>query len=352
MADEDAPMETADSEQAEREAESPLEDAEEEPQVSESASVTTENRSGWQPARVATAVTGAVVASAAVIVGAVWAISAIVDDDDGYHFDYAAPNYEEGYYLESVDPERSRGAEFGREPHADRDRRDERRNRPRDEGSGRGWGKRAEPDKRGLDKEPEKRGSSRNADRSEPDKADAAEGCMTILSFGTGDDAVTVLVCNGPRGEGPAFDPGGHGGHFEFRRLPRGAFPFFGMRGDQWPFEGRGWPFRPGLTPWHRDGGPFDDRLPFDIEEFEGYSEDGRPFEFDEFFEQFFEEFSEDGRTLDLLSDEEREQFERMMEMQDGLGLGGFLGGLLDSLDDLEFEFPEPEADPAGVSAS
>ncbi len=364
MADEYAPIEAPDSEQTPPEEESALEDAEEEPQISESAPATTEDRSPWQAARVAAVVMGAVVAITAVIVGAVWAVSAIVNDDDDYYGDCCVVDH-----ATSLDRGGSHGAQRGWVPQPDRDwderaerRRGERFDRDRGERSNRYWGEWAERNKRGADKE---RDGSRKADRSEPDKADAVEGCMTILSFGTGDDAVTVLVCNAPRAVGPEFDPGGDGGYFEFRRFPRGAFPFFpfpDLRGERLPFEGREWPFDdwpsgPGMMPWDRDGRPLeggerpfeygwqfgDGAAPLDREDWP--FENLRPFDREQ-----FEEFFGEGRTLDQLSEEEREQLERMMEMLDGLGLADLLDGILDSLDGLELEFPESQTDPSGVT--
>ena len=381
-------------------------------------------------ARVAAVVAGAVLASAAAITGAVWAISAIVDDDDDYD-DYGACCYED--YATAVAPEELRGVERDWGPRPDRDRgeraerrRDERLDRERDErfdrdrDRDRNRSKRAERDKHGPDKEREERYGGNRADGSGPDKPDAAEGCTTILSFGTGDDAVTVLVCNAPRAAWPDLDPGDEGRSFKFRKLPPDAFrffPFSNPRGERMPFEGGEWPFGPGPMPWDRDGGPFEDgwpfwdsrpgeggppfdlkeffrgerfgdgELPFDLEEFFG---DGVPFDLEEFFggerfgegelpfdlEEFLEErldrgdrgfrFRDDGTgdglcfqlgeeqeaciaDLDQLSDEERAQFEQMLEMLEDFGLGGFLGGLLDSLDGLELEFPESRTEPAGV---
>ena len=382
MADEDTPVEAPDSEQSPPEAESALEDAEQEPQVSESAPGTTESKSPWRAARVAAVVTGAVVASAAVVTGAVWAIAAIVDDDDDYHDDYAVPYYEEGYYLESVDPERSRGAEFGREPHADRDRRDERLDRRRGEGSDRGWykqGERGERDKgerekRRYGKTGDEKGDGRaderadeNADGSESGKADAAKDCMTVLQFGTGDDAVTVLVCNAPRAEWPEFESDRDRDDFDFRSRPRNFFwfsPFFPPFRDGWPFEGDGrpfeefrefneqdgWPFGRGEVPFEGDGRPFEefgelfgDGVPFDFEgELGDLFRDGdRGFRFRSDGDENGFCFRQDGEErclsdLGQLSDEEREQLEQMMEMLENFGIGSFFGGLQGFFEELE----------------
>ena len=355
-------------------------------------------------------------ASAAAITGAVWAISAIVDDDDDY-VDYGDCCY--GDYATALAPEELRGAErdWGPRPDRDRGERAERRAERFDRERGerldrdRDRGERAERDKRGPDKEREKRYGSKKADESEPDQAAAAAGCTTILSFGTGDDVVTVLVCNAPRAAGPDLDPGDEGRSFRFKRLPRDAFRFFPFsdpRGERMPFEGGEWPFGPGPMPWYRDGGPFEDgwpfrdgrprdgeppfdleeffrgerfgdgELPFDLEEFfegERFSGDEPPFDLEEFLEERLDRgdrgfrFRDDGTgdglcfqlgeeqeeciaDLDQLSQEEREQFEQMLEMLEDFGLGGFLGGLLDSLDGPELEFPESQTDPAGVTGT
>lgn len=321
-------------------------------------------------------VAGAVLASAAAITGAVWAISAIVDDDD----DYRACCYED--YATAVTPEELRGAERDWGPRRDSDRgeraerrRGERFDRERSERFDRDRGKRAERDKRGPDKEHEERYGGNRGDGSGPDKPDAAEGCTTILSFGTGDDAVTVLVCNAPRAAWPDLDSGDEGRSFKFRKLPPDAFRFFPFsdpRGERMPFEGGEWLFGPGPMPWDRDGGPFEDGRPFrdgrpreggppfDLEEFfrgERFGDSELPFDLQEFFGdglcfQLGEEQEACIADLDQLSDEERAQFEQMLEMLEDFGLGGFLGGLLDSLDGLELEFPQPQTEPAGVTGA
>ena len=448
---EDAPIEDAPAEDAPAEgtsvADAPVEDAPAADTATEDAAAETgspdDGGTGgseprWRTARVAAVVAGAVLTSAAAITGAVWAISAIIDDDDDYR-DF-------GDYAMSIDPdmypEELRGAEKDWGPRPDRDRgeraerrRGERFDRERDERFDRDWDERAERDRRGAGRERKERSESEESygskkpDDGKPDPAAAAEGCVTILSLGTGDDAVTVLVCNAPGAEWPGFEPGGDGGYFRFRQLPRDAFRFFPFSdpgGERLPFGGGLWPFGPGMAPWDRDGRPLEDGLPFENrrpfdreefrEEFEGFFENRRPFEsrpfeseqfferfleeFDQFFENglpfdfesdseggnggiedFFEDFFGDGdrgfrfrgdggdgsqdsfcfrdgdegqcfSDLGQLSDEEREQLERMMEMLDGFGLGGILGELLDSLDDLELEFSESQTDPAGVSGA
>lgn len=364
MADEDAPIEDTPVEDAPAEdtsvEDAPAEDAAETGSADDGSTSAREPR--WRTARVAAVVAGAVLASAAAVTGAVWAISAIVDDDD----DYDDCCY--GDYATSIDPEDLRGAErdWGPRPDRDRGERRERRGERFDRERGKRFdrdrsdrGERAERDKRGPDKEREERYGSKEADGSEPDQADAAEGCTTIHRFGSGENAVTILVCKAPDAEWPEFKPGDEGGYFRFRKAPRDAFPFFGRQGEQWPFLGRQRPFGPGL-----DGEPFgeDGLLPFDLEEFledrfdrgerefrfRGDGEDGRQGSFcfrngDE--ERCFGDFGQ-------LSDEEREQLEQMMEMLDGFGLGDFLGGLLDSLDDLELELPESQTDPSGATGA
>ena len=429
MADEDTPVEDTPVEDApiEDAAEDtsvedvPVEEAPVEDAAAETGSPDDGSTGADEPrrptARVVAVVAGAVLASAAAITGAVWAVSAIVDDDDDYD-DYVACCYED--YATAVAPEELRGVERDWGPRPDRDR-GERAERRRDERLDRERGERFDRDrdrnrergerhKRGPDKEREERYGGNRADGSGPDKPDAAEGCTTILSFGTGDDAVTVLVCNAPRAAWPDLDPGDEGRSFKFRKLPPDAFrffPFSNPRGERMPFEGGEWPFGPGPMPWDRDGGPFEDgwpfrdgrpregEPPFDLEEFFGGERfgDGVPFDLEEFFggerfgegelpfdlEEFLEErldrgdrgfrFRDDGTgdglcfqlgeeqeaciaDLDQLSDEERAQFEQMLEMLEDFGLGGFLGGLLDSLDGLELEFPESQTEPAGVTGA
>ena len=255
-------------------------------------------------------VAGAVLASAAAITGAVWAIAAIVDDDDDYD-DYGACCYED--YAVAVAPEELRGAERDWGPRPDRDRgewaerrRGERLDRERGERFDRDRGERAERDKRSPGKEREERYGSKEADGSEPNQADAAEGCTTVHRFGSGGNAVTILVCKAPGAEWPEFEPG-EGGYFRFRKLPKDASPFFGMGGDQWPFQGRQRPFGPGPMPWDRDGGPFEDGWPFR----DGRPREGAPlFDLEEFFggERFgdgelpfgLEEFFGEGVPFDL----------------------------------------------------
>ena len=407
MADEDAPVEDTPVEDAPAE-DAPVEDAAAET-VSPDDGGTSASEPRWRTARAAAVVAGAVLASAAAITGAVWAISAIVDDDDDYD-DYGACCYED--YATAVTPEELRGAERDWGPRPDRgrgeraERRAERFDRERSERFDRDRSKRAERDKRGPGKEREERYGSTEADGSEPDQADAAEGCTTVHRFGSGENAVTILVCKAPGAEWPEFEPG-EGGYFRFRKLPQDVFPFFGMGGEQWPFQGRQGPFGPGPMPWDRDGGsledgwpfrdgrpregepPFDleeffrgerfgDGVPFDLEEFFGgerFGEGELPFDLEEFLEERLDRgdrgfrFRDDGTgdglcfqlgeeqeaciaDLDQLSDEERAQFEQMLEMLEDFGLGGFLGGLLDSLDGLELEFPESQTEPAGVTGA
>ena len=353
-------------------------------------------------ARAAAVVAGAVVAGAAAIVGAVWAIAAIVGDDDDYRGDCCVVDY-----ATSFDPDGKRGAELGPIPRADRgdryerferDRRDRREHRQ----------ERRDQRERAEREERKKRGDGDGATGHEPgespDSGLALEGgeCETILSFGTGDDAVTILVCNAPGAEWRGFEPDGDGDYFQFRKRPRGFrfSPFSGPYGE-WPFQD-GWAFRDGRpfedgAPFRdgkpfedgwafRDGRPFEDGapfrngVPFDLEElYERFFQNGLPFDSERFegFEDLFGDDErgfrfrrdgEDGRQgsfcfragdeeecfsdLDQLSESEREQFEQMMEMLGGFGLGGLFGGLEEFLDGLEFEFPESRIDPSGVAGA
>lgn len=379
-------------------------------------------------ARAAAVVAGAVVASAAAVVGAVWAITAITDDDDDSAVDYATSFHREDPWEDEFgwgppgrdwgeQKERRRDARPGRDngDRYERDQREQAESRRQERQERRELREREEREKNERT-ERDRQAQSKRDESANPGLPLAGDECKTILSLGTGDDAVTVLICNAPGDEWPGFERRDNGGYFKFRDLPREAFPFFGMRGEQWPFEGRPRPFGPGMAPWDRDGKPFgdDDRpfgegwpfgrvapwdreepfedgLPFDLEEFEGLFGDGLPFESDEFFERLFEEFfgggllfdfeglGEDGdggsgfrgdggdgsensfcfregdeeecfSDLDELSDEEREQLERIMEMLDGFGLEGLFGGLEEFLDGLELEFGESQVEPSGVT--
>ena len=415
MADEEAPAEDADTPVEDTPAEdahvedtpvengpdgeAPAEDAAADIGAQEGGS-TSANKPPTRAARVAAVVAGAVLASAAAITGAVWAISAIVDDDDD--------DCCYGDYATAVTPEELRGAERDWGPRPDRDRgeraerRAERFDRERSERFDRDRGKRAERDKRGPDKEREERYSSKEADGSEPDQAAAAEGCTTVHRFGSGENAVTILVCKVPGAEWPEFESG-EGGYFRFRKLPQDVFPFFGMGGEQWPFQGRQRPFGPGPMPWDRDGGPFEDgwpfrdgrpreggppfdlgeffgdgELPFDLEEFfesKQFSGDELPFDLEEFLEeqldrgdrgfrfrgdgtgdglcfQLGEEQEECIADLDQLSDEERAQIEQMLEMLEDFGLGGFFDGLQGLIEEFEPGFTETPTDPAGDTSA
>ncbi len=379
---EDAPAEDVPVEGTSIEDAAPAEEAAAETSAQDGGS-TSASQPRWRTARVAAVVAGAVLASAAAITGAVWAISAIVDGDD----DYDACCYED--YATSIAPEELRGAERDWGPRADRDRgeraerRAERFDRERGERFDRDRGKRAERDKRGLGDEREERYGSKEADGSEPDQADAAEGCTTIHRFGSGENAVTILVCKAPGAEWPDFKPGDEGGYFRYRKLPQDVFPFYGMGGEEWPFQGRQRPFGPGLIPWDRDGGPFEDvwpfrdGVPFDLEEFFGerFSGEEPPFDLEEFLEerldrgdrgfrfrgdgtgdglcfQLGEEQEECIADLDQLSDEERAQIEQMLEMLEDFGLGGFFDGLQGFLEELEPGLTETPTDPASATSA
>lgn len=374
MADEDTPVEdiehTEDSEGAGDSGDTPSEDIPADG-PSENAAVS-EIKPSAERAKVAALVAGAMLAGAAAIVGAVWAIAAITDDDyDDYAVDFGVdfavpyygegyyPYYGEGYYEESVAPEWSRRDEFGRERRADRDQR-WRFDRDRSERFDRGSGKRTDRDKY------ERKGGDRqdSSEGSEP-SSPAAEECWTIHRFGSGENAVTILVCKAPGAEWPEFEPGDEGGYSRFRKLPKDAFPFFGMGGDQWPFLGHQRPFGPGPMPWDRGGGPFEDgwpfrdgrpregEPPFDLEEFFGgerFGDDGVPFDLEEFFGEGVPFDLEE--LLEERPDEERAQLEQMLEMLENFGLEGFLGGLLDFLEELEPGFTETPTDPAGATSA
>ena len=413
MADEDSPVEDTPVEDVPVEGisaeDAPVEDAPAEDAAAETGAQDDGSTRASGPrrrtARVAAVVAGAVLASAAAVTGAVWAISAIVDDDDDYD------NCCYGDYATSIDPEDLRGAErdWGPRPDRDRGERRERRGERFDRERGERFdrdrgdrGERAERDKRGPDKEREERYGSKEADGSEPDQADAAEGCTTIHRFGSGENAVTILVCKAPEAEWPEFKPGDEGGYFRFRKAPRDTFPFFGMQGEQWPFLGRQRPFGPGFMPWDRDGGPFEDGwpfrdgrpreggppfdleeffrdgLPFDLEEFfrgERFSGDELPFDLEEFLEErldrsdrgfrFRGDGTEDGlcfqlgeeqeeciADLDQLSDEERAQIEQMLEMLEDFGLGGFFDGLQGFLEEMESGPTETPTGPANATSA
>ena len=364
--------------------------------------------------RAAAVVAGAVVAGAVAVVGAVWAIAAIVDDDDDYYgvVDYATSiegygewGAEWGSGPRAYRDDRHERFEHGRRDWSDRRERAERRQERRDR---RERGERDESKGRG-DRDGE---TAHGPGESSDSGLDLDAGkCETVLSLGKGDDAVTILVCNAPGAEWPGFEPGGDGDYFEFRKRPRGFWlspfsPFYGPYGEG-PFKdgrpfGDGAPFRDGVpfgdgAPFE-DGMPFRNGMPFDLEElfelYEQFFRDGLPFEFEgseglDGFEGFggsegmeglddlfrdgerdfrFRGGGEDGRegnfcfregdeeecfsNLDQLSDEEREQLERMMEMLDGFGLGGFFGGLEEFLDGLGLEFPESQTEPSGVTGA
>lgn len=387
-----------------------------------------ETTSGSRPprrtSRAVAVVAGALVAGAAAVVGAVWAITAIVDDDGDYYgvVDYAT----------SLDPDGNWGAELGSEPWADRgDRRERFEHGRRDRGDRREQAERRRQDRRDRREHAEDEEHERRKDRdgrTEHGPGDSSDrgrpletgNCETVLSFGTGDDAVTILVCSAPGAEWPGFEPGGGGDYFEFRKRPRGFWfsPPYGPDGwsfrdgapfkDGWsfgdgaPFRDDGWsfgdggPFKDGAP--FGDGAPFTNGMPFDIEEllefYERFLRDGLPFGFEDFegsegfggFEGLegmeglddlfgdgergfrFHGDGEDGREgdfcfregdeeecfsdLDQLSDEEREQLERMMEMLDGFGLGGFFGGLEEFFDGLGLDSSESPAEPSGVTGT
>ena len=323
MADEEAPVEDADNAVEE----TPAEDADPEVDAVEADAEDAAAPSGAQPddgasgiksprgvAGVAAVVAGAVVASAAAIVGAVWAIAAIVDDDD-YYGDCCVVDL-----ATSIDPDGKWGSERGSEPRAYRDDRSEHFERDRSE-------RREQAERQERREQAEQRRLERQERQERREQAER--------------------------------DKRGDGDYFEFRKRPRGLWfspfsPFSEPNGE--------WPFRNGM--------------PFDFEEFyERFFRDGLPFGFEDFEgrdgERDFEDLFGDGEEgkqgsfcfregdeeecfsdFDQLSDEEREQLEQMMEMLDGFGLGGFFGGLEEFLDGLELEFGESQIDPSGVTGA
>ncbi len=367
-------------------------ESEQEPQVSEVASGAAESKPARSTARVAAVAVGAVLASAAAIAGAVWAISAIVGEDD-YYYDCCYVDY-----ATSGDPEGSWEPEFGRGFGAEHERRgwSERESREPFERDRREQADRRKKDRqerRELAEREEREERDRNEHAEPGESADsghpvATEECETVLSFGTGEDAVTVLICNAPRTEWredkPGAKPGDDRGDFDFRDRPRDSFPFspyFGWKGDGWPFEGDGRPFGRGPAPSDRDGWPFEgDGRPFGRGPmpFEGDGwpfEGGLPYDFKDLFGDgeggfwFGSDGNEDGfcfgqgddtecfsgldSDLDRLSDEEREQLERMMEMFfSGFGPESFFDGLEGFFEGLEFELPESSTDPPGAASA
>ena len=300
------------------------------------------------------------------------------DYDDCCYADYATSGGRKG-----------RGTEFGWGPGAEHERRgrSERESREPFERDRRG-----QADRRNQDRQ-ERRDQAERKEREERDRNEHAEPgesadpglpveteeCETVLSFGTGEDAVTVLICNAPRTEWREYKPGDDKpgedrGDFEFKDRPRDFFPFsphFGWKGERWPFEGGGWPFGRGPVPFEGGGWPFG-RGPVPFEDggwpfgrgsvpFEGGGwpfENELPFDFGDLFRDgnggflFGGDGSEDGFCFgqgdeteclsgpDQLSDEEREQLESFLD-----GLRGFFDGL-------ELEFPQSSTDPDGATGA
>ena len=184
----------------------------------------------------------------------------------------------------------------------------------------------------------------------EPDKTYGTERCKPILSLGTGEDALTVVICNLPRAELPESDHGGGSGdfdYFEFKRGP-GVLPFLGPKGLPW-LDGDGWPFG-GDGPFGRGEVPFGGDGPFGRGEvpFGGgwlFERDGEGLSPDDsggfWFGSEDGEAGEEGFCLDddgevfclnggeELSDEQREQLEELMESFRQFGLDGFLEDFL-----------------------
>jgi len=212
----------------------------------------------------------------------VWAIAAIVDNDDDYRSDCCVVDF-----ATSIDPDGKWGAGSDSGPRAYRGDRYERFERDRRDRSEQGEYRQERRDRReqAERKERKKHGDRYGETGREPGESSDSglaletEECKTILSFGTGDDAVTILVCNAPGAEWPGFEPDSDGDYFEFRKRPRGFWfsPFFGPNGE--------WPFRDGMP--FGDGAPFRNGMPFDLEElYERFFRNGLPFD-SEGFEGF-----------------------------------------------------------------
>ena len=317
-------------------------------------------------------VIGAVLAVAAAAVGAAWAVVAIADNDDDYAgheqlgYDNGAADRESGRFerferdrRERLEPERQERWE--RREQSQRDPLERWERRERREQSQRDPRERREQAERG------RKGQIERDESFEPDKTYGTERCKPILSLGTGEDALTVVICNLPRAELPESDHGGGSGdfdYFEFKRGP-GVLPFLGPKGlpwldgDGWPFGGDG-PFGRGEVPFGGDGpfgrgevpfggdGPFGRDLPFERWPFGGgwlFERDGEGLSPDDsggfWFGSEDGEAGEEGFCLDddgevfclnggeELSDEQREQLEELMESFRQFGLDDFLEDFL-----------------------
>ena len=285
-------------------------------------------RSSRGTTRLAAVVAGAVLAGAAAVVGAVWAVTAILDDDDHapYYADYAAslPSDDAWHEEFGSDPrDRDRGElkEWRSGERLERGDRDHRERDLREQDERKGQERRDRREREGRERaERDREAQSGRDEWPDSDWSSPRGRCRTILNFGTGDDAVAVLVCRAPGAGWPGFEPRDDGEHFGgegfgFGMLPRDAFPFlpdFDRRGERWPFKDggafRGW--RPFLDErFFEDDGYFEgddaygddgyfegddaygEGLPFDVEEFLESLGAGVPFLDDGYFEGdgFFE---------------------------------------------------------------
>ena len=337
------------------------------------------SRPPQRTAKVAAIVIGAVLAVAAAAVGAAWAVVAIADNDNDD--DYAG-HEQLGYENGAADRESGRFERFERDRRErlepERQERWERREQSQRDPLER-W-KRWERWERREQAERGRKGQIERDESFEPDKTYGTERCKPILSLGTGEDALTVVICNLPRAELPESDHGGGSGdfdYFEFKRGP-GVLPFLGPKGlpwldgDGWPFGGDG-PFGRGEVPFGGDGpfgrgevpfggdgpfgrgevpfggdGPFGRDLPFERGPFGGgwlFERDGEGLSPDDsggfWFGSEDGEAGEEGFCLDddgevfclnggeELSDEQREQLEELMESFRQFGLDDFLEDFL-----------------------
>ena len=223
---------------------------------------------------------GALVAVAAVVVGAVWAVAAVVDDDDDrYHFDDndGDDDRDDGYWGDGHRGDGDRDDGYRGDGHrGDGDRDDgyradgNRGDRYRDDGD-RGGGYRDDGDRGGgyrddgdrgdgyrgggdrgdgYDRNRGERDSSRRGSRSEEppkfpsDRPVPSKECETLMSLRGGE--VTLLLCGGSKRPFADTDDGGLPDRFNFRwdgdrdlfgfgKVPFGFFRFFGSEGDR-PF--------------------------------------------------------------------------------------------------------------------
>ena len=297
------------------------------------------------------------VAVAAVVVGAVWAVRAIVDDGDrrrgAIDEAYWTSDDDKGKRDGDFDDQRSSKGEWRERFERGDKGREGRRGGPAD-------GKQYDRDDRADGKEP---GEESHEESAGAGGEYSAERCRPLLRLGGGEDAPTLLICNLPEGAMREAEREDFGELFGFRGSPRAPL-LFGVPGLEW-FDGGGWPLSdrgkgpqwfkgdgwsfggPGFdwfegdgwsldeggreqwrfdrapAPLDRDGRPFDG----DLREFFG---DGRRFEGSPFGGDLGELFGEG--SLDELSDEQRQQLEQMMEFFEGLGFGDLLEEMFESV--------------------